>query len=233
MASAESTALEDQRVSRAEALARQLEHEIVQDGLVPGERLGTKEDLRKRFGVAVATVNEAMRLLELRGLIEARPGPGGGVFVASLKTRVRLSHIVLGIKRGHSTIADTIAVRNALDPLVCREAARYSRPADIKAMSRIVDQMQRHVHDPRRYMHLNETLHRRMARICRNLPLQRLYLTLLDLHEDALEHEVSFDEFHGLDNVDVHRELVLAIADGEGPRLEAAIRAHLPTPPSR
>ena len=47
-----------------------------------GERLATKDDLRKRFRVAVATVNEAMRRLETRGLIEARPGPGGGVFVA-------------------------------------------------------------------------------------------------------------------------------------------------------
>jgi len=65
------------RVSRAEAVARQLESEIL-GGLEPGVRIGTKEDLRVRFGVAVATVNEAVRLLEMRGLIEARPGPGGG-----------------------------------------------------------------------------------------------------------------------------------------------------------
>jgi DNA-binding FadR family transcriptional regulator len=61
------------RVSRAELVARELEREIVDDRQA-GERLGTKDDLRKRFGVAVATVNEAVRLLETRGLIEARPG---------------------------------------------------------------------------------------------------------------------------------------------------------------
>src|SRR5207237_2073986 len=48
------------RVSRAELVARELEREIT-DERQPGERLGTKEDLRKRFGVAVATVNEAVR----------------------------------------------------------------------------------------------------------------------------------------------------------------------------
>ena len=63
------------RVSRAELVARELEREIA-DGLKAGHRLGTKDDLRKRFRVAVATLNEAMRLLEMRGLIEARPGPG-------------------------------------------------------------------------------------------------------------------------------------------------------------
>ena len=55
------------RVSRAELVARELEREIA-GGLAPGERLGTKDDLRQRFGVAVATVNEAVRLLETRGL---------------------------------------------------------------------------------------------------------------------------------------------------------------------
>ena len=58
------------RVSRAALVARELEREIV-DEREPGERLGTKEELRKRFGVAVATVNEAIRLLETRGLVAA------------------------------------------------------------------------------------------------------------------------------------------------------------------
>ena len=52
------------RVPRAEAVARDLEAQILGGGLAPGERLGTKDDLRQRFGVAVATVNEAVRLLE-------------------------------------------------------------------------------------------------------------------------------------------------------------------------
>ena len=53
------------RISRAEELSRRLEQEIVDNGLPAGERLGTKEDIRNRFGYAVATVNEALRLLDL------------------------------------------------------------------------------------------------------------------------------------------------------------------------
>src|ERR671933_1664313 len=78
------------RVPRAEAVARDLEAEIFGGRLTPGDRLGTKDDLRRRFRVAVATVNEAVRLLETRGLVEARPGPGGGVFVAASSARVAL-----------------------------------------------------------------------------------------------------------------------------------------------
>jgi DNA-binding FadR family transcriptional regulator len=76
------------RVSRAELVARELEREIAA-GLEAGTRLGTKDDLRKRFRVAVATVNEAVRLLETRGLIEARPGPGGDVAHRDPRRRAR------------------------------------------------------------------------------------------------------------------------------------------------
>lgn len=46
------------RLSRAQLVARELEGEI--DHRQAGERLGTKDDLRQRFGVAAATVNEAV-----------------------------------------------------------------------------------------------------------------------------------------------------------------------------
>ena len=79
--------LQSSRLSRAEALAREVEEEIAAGILSTGDRLGTKDDLRLRFNVAVATVNEAIKLLDARGLVEARPGPGGGVFVASPASR--------------------------------------------------------------------------------------------------------------------------------------------------
>src|ERR1700744_4258006 len=99
------------RVSRAELVARELEREIA-DEREPGERLGTKEDLRKRFGVAVATVNEAVRLLEMRGMIQARPGPGGGVFVARSSVRLAMSHVVLGFHTGSTSYAECLEVRD-------------------------------------------------------------------------------------------------------------------------
>ena len=111
------------RVPRAEAVARDLEVQILGDGPAPGERLGTKDDLRQRFGVAVATINEAVRLLEMRGLIEARPGPGGGVFVAKSSVRVAMKRSGMQATWGAAPFADCLVIRNALEPIVCRDAA--------------------------------------------------------------------------------------------------------------
>src|SRR5919199_1975397 len=131
------------RVPRAEAVARDLEAEILGGRLSPGERIGTKDDLRQRFGVAVATVNEAVRLLETRGLIEARPGPGGGVFVAASSVRAALRRGNLQAAWGPARVADCLVGRNALEPLVCHEAARHITAADARELRAIVDDMER------------------------------------------------------------------------------------------
>lgn len=213
------------RVSLAETIARDLEGEITGGTLRPGDRLGTKTDLRRRFGVAAATINEAVRLLEMRGLLVARPGPGGGIFVTSAPARVRLNHFVLGYRWGEATVADYHVLRNALEPLVCREAAVYRRPADMAALREMLATMREHVDEPLRYLRDTLALHRRVARMCRNAPLHSFYLTVIDFLEDALEGAES-NRFDALEHLERHVELVDAIADGPGERLEAAIERH-------
>jgi DNA-binding FadR family transcriptional regulator len=216
------------RISRAEELSRRLEQEIVDNGMTAGERLGTKEDIRNRFGYAVATVNEALRLLETRGLIEARPGPGGGMFVASPSSRVRLNHLVLGFKVDDAPFTDCLAVRNALEPLVCREAAAHCRAADAKALRGIVARMQKQTDKPAAFLRLNWDLHRRMAKMGSNAPLKTLYLTLLDFVDDGLDDVTGDEFFDAAENLAVHEELVEAVIDGKPKRLSKAIERHTP-----
>jgi GntR family transcriptional regulator, transcriptional repressor for pyruvate dehydrogenase complex len=217
------------RVSRAEAVARDVEAEILGEGIPPGERLGTKEELRQRFGVAVATVNEAVRLLETRGLIEARPGPGGGVFVARSSVRAALKRDGLDGSWGRAAFADCLAVRDGLEPLVCREAARHHTDEDIRALEKILAGMERHVDEPAACLELNWALHRRIAKLCRNAPLHSIYLTLIDFLEAGLDLG-KLRDFDGEVEVEVHRELVASIDEGPGPRLDAAVERHAQMP---
>ncbi len=65
------------------ALADDLERQIRGGVYVPGDRLPSMRKLRGDRGVAMATVTTALRALERRGLVEARPR--SGYFVSSLE----------------------------------------------------------------------------------------------------------------------------------------------------
>ena len=217
--------LQGSRVSRAEALAREIEQDISMGVLNTGDRLGTKDDLRQRFNVAVATVNEAIKLLDTRGMVEARPGPGGGVFVASPASRLRRGPMIMGFQWTEATMADYHEVRSALEPLVCRHAGRHRRDADIRALKAILADMERHLDQPPVYVRYNTAFHRRIAKMSPNAPLRSLYVTLLDFFENDLEQEQLPPVLHA-DNVSVHRQLLAAIEKGDAAALEAAIARH-------
>ena len=62
-------------------IAEQLRREITLGVLPTGEALPPERELAAMFGVARATVQRAVRMLESEGLVTARRGRGGGTFV--------------------------------------------------------------------------------------------------------------------------------------------------------
>jgi DNA-binding FadR family transcriptional regulator len=218
--------LRDSRLSRAEAMARELEDQISSGTLATGERLGTKEDLRHHFNVAVATVNEAIKLLDTRGLVEVRSGPGGGVFVAAPNARMRQGPLIMGFKWAEATVADYQEVRTALEPLIVTHAARHHSTADIRALDQIIDRMEAHVGDPPTYVQLNTAFHRRVAKLSANPPLRSLYVTLLDFFENAQSRIEDLPESIDPDNIGIHRQLLAAIESGDDRKLAIAMKRH-------
>jgi DNA-binding GntR family transcriptional regulator len=97
--------------TRAEALHRQLEHEILQGLLPPGMRLD-EQDMAGRFGVSRTPVREAFRLLAASGLVELRSRQGAVV------TRVGIAELL-----------EMFQVMAELEGLCARLAARRITPA--------------------------------------------------------------------------------------------------------
>jgi len=63
-------------------VARQIREHIISGQLRPGDRLPAERDLAAQFQVARSTLREALRALELNGLIVLKKGGSGGAFVA-------------------------------------------------------------------------------------------------------------------------------------------------------
>ncbi|SCK10275.1 DNA-binding transcriptional regulator, FadR family [Variovorax sp. HW608] len=54
---------------------------IVSEGKQPGDRLPNEKELIEQTGYSKSTVREALKALEVGGLIEMRTGPNGGVYL--------------------------------------------------------------------------------------------------------------------------------------------------------
>jgi GntR family transcriptional regulator, transcriptional repressor for pyruvate dehydrogenase complex len=62
-------------------IVKQIVPIILSGRLQPGDRLPPERELSERFGVSRVTVRDALRVLEVMGLIEVRVGSAGGAFV--------------------------------------------------------------------------------------------------------------------------------------------------------
>ena len=66
----------------AESVARQILQDIRRNRLGPGSMLPPESTMVERFGAGRGSVREALRILEVNGLVTLKPGPGGGPVVA-------------------------------------------------------------------------------------------------------------------------------------------------------
>ena len=215
--------------SRAEDLVRRIEAIILERGPDHSPRLGSKEDLRKVFQVAHGTLNEAVRVLETRGMIELRRGPQGGVFVAPPSLSLRLSQVVLGVKHSKTTLEQCLAVRNQIDPLTIIEAAKVGRfeAAAVEELYTLLDKMIEAASEPDRSLRLNWMLHRRIAQMGENIVLTALYVSLMDFNEaEVVEVAPDRSYVHVARMHAMHREIIDAIASGDPQRAAAAAKRH-------
>lgn len=215
--------------SRAEQLAAALEERIRTQGLVAGDSVGTLQSLRDDTGFARATVSEAVRLLKERGLLEIRPGRGGGLFVTDLTPVVRLRHTLLTVSEEPSTVLDAIELRESLELLVAQGAARARSTSDVAELEVLLGHM-KDAPDWDGFMQANWALHARIARICPNAMARAVYVgTLGYLSSTAAsrydEEGTAASPYRESRHL-VHAQLVSAIADGDPEAVAAAIAAH-------
>jgi GntR family transcriptional repressor for pyruvate dehydrogenase complex len=64
-----------------EEVALQIRSQLCSGELRPGDRLPAERDLAEQFGLSRNTVREALRTLEISGVLEFRKGSTGGAFV--------------------------------------------------------------------------------------------------------------------------------------------------------
>jgi GntR family transcriptional regulator, transcriptional repressor for pyruvate dehydrogenase complex len=126
------------RPKLAVMVARQIVHEITARRLGPGTKLPSEAEMLADYGVSRNTLREALRLLEVNGLLWIKPGPGGGAVVGSVESE-NLGHTLsLYLHMNGSTFRELMEARALLEPALVRQAALRSDPQLLERLEEAV-----------------------------------------------------------------------------------------------
>lgn len=130
---------------RTDEIADAIKLTMIQHGLEPGDRLPQEKELMAQYAASKGTVREALKSLEVQGLVRIRTGPGGGAFVERMSERRAMSLLGNYLFAKKVTIADIYALRKVLEPLVAVSAMRHIDDAGFR---RLEDTIAIYDHEP-------------------------------------------------------------------------------------
>src|SRR5690606_22097688 len=104
------------RRKRTDEIVDALKRMIVEHGLGPGERLPQARELMAQFAASKGTVREALKALDVQGLISVRTGPGGGAFIERMGEGRAMRLLSNFLFAKNLTIANIYEMRKALEP---------------------------------------------------------------------------------------------------------------------
>ena len=218
----EITPLERVSTNRADEIVRKFEALIFRSKLQAGTCLGTKENLRHRFKVSPATMNEATRILASRGVITLRRGANGGVFVAGIFPQVTLAQSLLEIDGGAASIEDCWAVLMQLKPLLIIGATEKVTDNGVTELNHLVDKMSETSADqPLDSLRWSWRVYQKLVEMGSNTVLKTLCTILLNFLESRLDQLAAI--YSAPNHFAAIRRDVEAVASGKSERANSGI----------
>lgn len=198
---------------------------LLSDGaLRPGDKLPPERELAQQLGVGRTTVREALKLLTLGGLLEARRGDGTYVrqsFTSFLSQQIEWS-VLLSVQE----VDKIVEVREALEIKASRLAAERATPEEVERIGIFRELLEIEGRDIERETDLDMEFHQAIAEASHNELLSRLMLSLQNILRQyiALSNQMT-DRLET--TVTEHQAIYDAIAASDVDGAERAMSEHL------
>ncbi|MCW2542444.1 MAG: GntR protein [Frankiales bacterium] len=116
-------------------LAEQLRERILSGELTEGTALPPERDLVTQTRMSRTTVREALRILQVQGLVRIRAGRNGGAFVQRPGQESVASSVGLLIRGHRIEFAALLETREAIEPVCAQLAARHRTDEDLAVLA--------------------------------------------------------------------------------------------------
>ncbi|MFC4001276.1 FadR/GntR family transcriptional regulator [Prauserella oleivorans] len=196
----------------AQAVARSIVRKIRTEGLEPGAHLPSEAQMLKEYGIGRGSLREALRILEVNGLIWLKPGPGGGPIVGGAQADHFGQMATLYLQAQGTTFSELIEARLALEPLMARLAAERQDPELMDALKQVSGSVR--VDDDSTYLQFTGDFHRLIAAMSGNGILSLVSQSLSDIFRDRVSG-IVFPKSRRKDVSASHAAIAQAIEEGK------------------
>ncbi len=203
-----------------QGIVEQIEALLDSGVLRPGDQLPPERALAEQVQVSRASVREALRSLELLGIVETRAG--GGTFVRPGSPDDLARPLSALMSRGH-TLEDVIEVRGLIEPAIAASAARRRHDDEIPLLRELVALQERQVNDGLDYADLDTRFHELVGRAARNELLVTMLTVIQNVLRASREGWLQTNQ-RARASLEAHQRIVAAIEarDADGARAASA-----------
>lgn len=210
-------------------ILRQIIENIQSGKLKPGAALPAERNMAETMGVSRAALREALRALELLGILKSVPG-GGNYITEDLETWL-IGPLSVLFQLNNGRIRQNQQLRAALERENAILAAKKCTPLDAAELWMIIARLDA-AEDEKERGQLDKELHQKIARIADN-PMIFSVLSAADkLTENIISGTRDYimrknQSSSAVD--DQHRRLVEAIINGDPQKAEKCMSEHMVT----
>ncbi len=207
-----------------EQVAKQIHNLIIEGLLKPGDKLPPERILAGMFQVSRSSVRDAIRALELMGLVEPRQGEGTVVRDPSAGSAMNPLFTVLVRKR--EQVGELLEVRKMIEPPLAARAATHATAEEIAYLEDILRRQGEKVGRGELAIEEDSEFHYTIATAAKNSVVLRVLDVLMDLLRESRERALQVEgrlqrSFAG------HRRILRAIQRHDAAAAEAAMRRHV------
>jgi len=204
-----------------EEVAKQLERLILKK-LQPGDKLPAERELAEMFGVSRSSIRDAIRSLELVGLVEPRQGAGTVVREVSAESLVNPLTIVLARQQ----VSELLDFRKMLEPPLAARAATHASIEDITEMEEILRRQDDKLRRRELAIEEDSEFHYNVAMASDNSVVLKVLDVLMDLLRETRERALQV-EGRPQKSLAGHRRILMAIKRRDPAAAEDAMRRHI------
>lgn len=215
-----------ERVSVAEQVARNILGLIRSGSVRPGQQLPTERELAAMLRVSRPSVREALRGLQIFGVLRMRQG--GGIFVTSLHAAELMQPLQMLISLTEENFEALHESRVMIEGAIGRLLAHKADNRLIERLRDMVEVQTGLANDPVGFRLADTEFHRTLASALQNPFLERISEALFVLGMEYRTTELETPDVLAR-SIEDHRVIVAALESGDPKRTEAAMVRHMQT----